>query len=161
MAKRNEYHVARNKRPIKYCWEYLTTNGPATLSTILDHLLIKNQEGGRHRNGVFYGMSHQSLTQILVKHPYFFYQGTKDERIWVTYDKSSSRALLTAWHARPIEDVVKRIVSSGRPLFKFPDFARKAVMEKYPNCPENWDASPDSPFWETVREVRKEVLLSK
>mgnify|MGYP001171760796 FL=1 len=161
MTKRNEYHVARNKRPIKYCWEYLTANGPAALSTILDHLLIKKQEGGRHRHGVFYGMSHQSLTQILVKHPYFFYKGTKDERIWVTYDKSSSRALLTAWHARPIEDVVKRIVSSGRPLFKFPDFARKAVIEKYPECPENWDAAPDSPFWETVKEVRKEVLLSK
>ena len=161
MAKRSVYHTARNKRPIKYCWEYLTANGPATLSSILDHLLIKNQEGGRHRDGVFYGMSQQSLTQILVKHPYFFYQGTKDERIWVSYDKSQSRHLLTAWHARPIEDVVKRIVSSGRPLFKFPDFAREAVLKAYPDCPENWDASPDSPFWETVKEVRKEVLLSK
>ena len=161
MAKRSVHHTARNKRPIKYCWEYLNENGPATLSSILDHLLIKKQDGGRHRDGVFYGMSHQSLTQILVKHPYFFYQGTKDERIWVSYDKSQSKHLLTAWHARPIEDVVKRIVSSGRPLFKFPDFARKAVLKAYPDCPENWDASPDSPFWETVREVRKEVLLSK
>ena len=57
--------------------------------------------------------------------------------------------------------IVKRIVSSGRPLFKFPDFARKAVMEKYPDCPENWDAAADSPFWETVKKVRKEVLSSK
>ena len=32
MSKRSEYHQARNKTPVKYVWDYLVENGPATMS---------------------------------------------------------------------------------------------------------------------------------
>jgi hypothetical protein len=163
MSKRSEYHQARNKQPIQHVWDYLMENGPATMAEIREHLLNKKAYSGRHRRGIWNGMTSQSITGIVTKNPYYFYQGTDEEKVKVTYysDVSTSSCAMTVWHARPINDIVRRIVCSGRPLAKFPSFFREQVYKAYPDCPKNWQARGDHPFWETVKEIRKEVLLSK
>ena len=163
MSKRSEYHQARNKTPVKYVWDYLVENGPSTMSEIREYLLNRESVSGRHRKGIWNGMTSQSITGIVSKNPYYFYQGTDDEKVRITYftENSTSSTPMTVWHARPIEDIVKRIVGSGRPLAKFPSFFREEVYKAYPDCPKNWQARGEHPFWDTVQKIRKEVLLSK
>ena len=162
MGRTGHYHQATNKKPIQNAWDYLVDNGPAPITQILDHLVTREPSSGRYRKGMWNGMTSQSLTGIICRNLYYFRRGDKDERVPVTYyGDGQSKTSMDVWHARPLEEVVKRIVSSGRPMAKFPAFFREAVYKAYPECPENWDASPDSPFWVTVKKVRREVLLSK